>query len=247
LEENITKKLLEFCKKNTFFKISKPKKSKNKEKNFLFFTKCNISFCGLQTFRSVIVIGKRFKTGKSEFLDRAFCTMLSMKHLLASFVMTTAIFGAEPTLALLQGVSDDQRLYLSVGGKPMSCKPYGVILLEKLAISEGVDPSCRNVVSRLFKQQPTLKHFWRSHLKLFQQYRVEMRSGECTLYANSTQSYAELLIKAGVAMRKPLLNDELWIFRWKKAQRIARNQKHGIWRYDDWVTCTESIYSEEEE
>lgn len=171
-----------------------------------------------------------------------------MKHrwLLILFTGTLSLHAAEPILGMLESIESNRYLTFSIGNQPYRCQPYGVLTLEELLAGSTLDSRCKEVVSNLYRKNPHLKGYGAKNLKRFQRYHIEPKQERCTVYAQGTRSYAEKLLRSGLAMRKPLLYDELWLFRWKRAQKRARNGELGLWKDKIWIDCVSGLYAEEE-
>ena len=160
-------------------------------------------------------------------------------------ILVSALHAAEPTLGILKSVDTNRYLTFSLGNRHYQCQPYGILTLEELLMESTLDSRCKEVVTRLYRQKPYLKRYGETLLKRFQRYHIEPKQNYCIVYADSTRSYAEKLLREGLAMRRPLLQDELWSFRWKRAQRRARNENLGLWKDKIWIDCISGLYAKE--
>lgn len=170
---------------------------------------------------------------------------MKLRQILLGLMMVTVAYAEQPLLGVLEKIESNRYLTFSLNQKNYQCQPYGILTLDELLQESSLESRCKEVVTRLYRQDPRIRHFGQLSLKRFQQYHVEPKGARCTVYASGSRSYAQMLLREGLGMRKPLLFDELWLFRWKQAQKRARNEKLGLWKNKIWIECITGLYAGE--
>lgn len=161
-----------------------------------------------------------------------------------SFLFSSS-YSKEPTLAILRYVYTNEFQRFSIGMYEFTCRPYGVITLEELYAQKELSPKCKKSVVDYYIENPMDKYFSENLLKHRQTYHIEPIERRCVLFANGKSTLSELLVKEGLAIVKPKLNDEDLFNRLEKTQKYAENKKTGLFKYKDLLECIKDIYKEE--
>ncbi len=122
------------------------------------------------------------------------------------------------------------------------CYPYGIFTFDKLLNTKGLVKECKNSVNIFYRKNPQAKPFSRVHFKNYQFYHLDKVKGNCIIYSSGTKSYSEVLLEEGYAIYDFLLADELWKYKFIRAQKRAQVLKKGIWK--GWKLSTSIVYEE---
>jgi endonuclease YncB( thermonuclease family) len=71
---------------------------------------------------------------------------------------------------------------------------------------------------------------------------MEFKKGQCIIYTKGRNTYAEMLLHKGLAIRKPNLQDKLWKNLFYTAQKEARYNQLGLWKDEIVKNCLGEIY-----
>lgn len=135
---------------------------------------------------------------------------------------------AEITVGLLTSIENNSKQNLLYQNIPIVCEPFGIITLEKMVLSGASPQECRSAVETFYIAHPHDKQFAREHLILQQSYHYETISEGCVLYANGTETYSEMLLRAGLALIDPKFNQKEWNVKLKRAEQGAQKEKAGL-------------------
>jgi len=151
-------------------------------------------------------------------------------------------FAKEPTLCILRSVHTNEYQRFSKGMYEFVCRPYGVITVDELYIKAKVGSDCKKSIEEFYKESPLLKYFTTNLLKLKQQYHVKFRDKRCIVYANGREVLSEVLIKKGLAVKKPMLKDEEFEHSFSNAQIYAKSLKRGLFKNKITRKCISELY-----
>ena len=171
---------------------------------------------------------------------------VAMKSLVSIIFLPLCLYAGGPLLGVLKNVEDNRFTEFGIKEYSYRCQPYGVLTLEELVEKSGPQSRCRESVEKFYAVEPLSRHFAQRLLKREQLYHIEPKEKGCVLYAKGMRSYSELLLAEGLAVRKPLFNDEEWLYRFKQAQKKAKYEKKGLWNERIWIDCVASLYAVEE-
>jgi len=142
-------------------------------------------------------------------------------------IYMTPLYG-EITVGLLTSIENNAKVNLLYKNIPISCEPFGVITLEKMALN-GVNPQeCRSAIESYYRAHPHDKSFAREHLHIQQSYHYETIKGGCVLYANGIETYSEMLLRNGLALIDPAFDNSEWNGKLKRSHQGAQIQKNGL-------------------
>lgn len=148
-------------------------------------------------------------------------------RLLGLLICMTPLYG-EITIGLLTSIENNSKVNLLYKNIPISCEPFGVIPLEKMALN-GVNPQeCRSAIESYYRAHPRDKSFAREYLHIQQSYHYETIKGGCVLYANGVENYSEMLLRMGLAVIDPAFDNGEWNGKLKRSFQGAQIQKNGL-------------------
>ncbi len=150
----------------------------------------------------------------------------------------------EPVMAILDGVVANGIQKFTFAQYSFYCKPYGVLTLEMLYENDSFNSGCQESLQSFYKKNPLSEHFSGDILKVKQMYHVDFRDNRCILYARGEKTLAELLLKEGLAVTKPLFNDDEFVYVYNKVQLGAKITKKGIWADTTVIKCINALYKE---
>lgn len=146
---------------------------------------------------------------------------------LASLGLVTSLYG-EMSVGLLIEIRDNAKQTLLSQNHRIGCEPFGIIPLEKM-VQNGFNPQeCQKEIALFHKSHPHLKSYAKEQLSLQMTYHYETIPQGCILYANGPESYSEMLLKEGLAIRDRQFNNNEWNGRLKKAEEGAVRAKKGL-------------------
>lgn len=167
--------------------------------------------------------------------------------LFSSLLLTISLDAREPILAILTSANSNETQSFNISNFNLTCKPYGILTIERLyAISDEKSDEgliCREKIKSIYIKNPNLQYFAQLLLKRQQRYHiVPKKEGECVLYAKGQMTLSELLLAEGLALVKPLFNDEEFKDDFNAAQRKARLNKKGLWAEEIYEMCAAKLY-----
>jgi len=159
------------------------------------------------------------------------------------FLFTFVLNANEPILAKMVNVDSNEVQKLSIGNYTFYCRPYGVLSLAKLHSTPSLNQECKKKIQTYYKKNPHDRYYAQSLFKRGQWYHVEFKQKSCVIYAKGQYTYSELLLKKGLAARKPNFTDPEFKASFYKAQKIGRSEKKGIWKDAIVENCVSEIYN----
>jgi hypothetical protein len=148
-------------------------------------------------------------------------------RLLSVLIGMTPVYG-EITVGLLREIESNAKQSLLHRNILIPCEPFGVVTLEKMILNSASPQECRSEIEHFYKAHPHDKQFAREHLYLQHSYHYEMIKEGCILYGNGAESYSEMLLRQGLAVVDPALNNKEWNGRLHRAQKGAESLKSGL-------------------
>lgn len=146
---------------------------------------------------------------------------------LCSLGFVSSLYG-EIRVGLLIQIRDNAKQTLLTQNQSVGCEPFGIIPLEKM-VQNGFNPQeCQKEIALFHQSNPHLKAYAKEQLSLQMTYHYEMIPQGCILYANGPESYSEMLLKEGLAIRDRQFSDNEWNGRLKKAEDGAVRAKKGL-------------------
>jgi hypothetical protein len=158
------------------------------------------------------------------------------------FLFTHFLFANEPTLAKMVWVDSNELQKLSIANTSFFCSPYGIVSLDKLYKRSELNSECKAKIKLYYQYHPQDLYFANTLFKRGQRYHLEFKQDSCVIYAQGQYSLSELLLKAGLAVRKPNFNDREFKASFYKAQEIAIKNRNGLWKDDLVRNCLSEIY-----
>jgi hypothetical protein len=155
--------------------------------------------------------------------------------------LATGLCAKEHLLAILNTAVSNEIQKFGIGNYTFECRAYGVVVLETLYNSSKVGSRCQKSIDKFYIKNPKLKYYVDSILKYKQKYHIEIKNRECIIYANSQITLSELLLKEGLALKKPKFKDEEFYFYFSLAQRKAKIEKKGLWNEKILTNCIEEL------
>ena len=165
-----------------------------------------------------------------------------MKRIFALLLLYAAPSFSAPLPAVrLDGIVDNRTLHMRYEKATFICRPYGIRTFEELLLDTQTVGECRRVIERFKKEHPIEAEFAAYHLEVMQFYPLETKNETCLLYTNGRVSYSEALLKEGLAVISKRLDDDVWRFRFERAETGARKAKLGLWSDPEWKVCAEAL------
>jgi len=158
-------------------------------------------------------------------------------------ILSFTLDAKEPLLGILTSVSSNDIQSFNISKYNLKCKTYGVLTLERLYDISKDNTVCREKIESIYAKYPDLKYFAQRLLKVQQRYHmVPKKIGECVLYAKGQITLSELLLAKGLAIVRPLFDDEEFRDDFNVAQRKARTEKRGLWKEEIFDICAAKLY-----
>lgn len=163
--------------------------------------------------------------------------------LITLILLTLALDAKEPLLGILTSTTSNEIQSFNISKYDLKCTPYAVLTLERLyEISEN-NLVCREKIRSIYAKDPELRYFAQRLLKVQQRYHIVPKErGECVLYAKGQMTLSELLLAKGLALVRPLFEDEEFRDDFNAAQRRARAEKRGLWQEEIFDICAAKLY-----
>ena len=151
------------------------------------------------------------------------------------FLMCISIFvpsysSQKPTLAKLNNVYSNNMQEFGISQYKFICRAYGVISVDELYLQAKEGSVCKNAIDHFYAQNPLLKYYSASLLKINQYYQVSFKNNRCIIYAKGMNTLSELLLKNGLALKKTNFQDEEFEASFFKAQREAQENNKGMYK-----------------
>ncbi|EQB40571.1 hypothetical protein M947_01850 [Sulfurimonas hongkongensis] len=163
--------------------------------------------------------------------------------LLLLLLLNLNLDAKEPLLGILTSVNSNEVQSFNISKFNLTCRPYGVLTLERLYAISDDGSVCKEKIESIYAKYPDLKYFAQRLLKRQQRYHfVPKEKGECVLYAKGQMTLSELLLAKGLALVKPLFDDEEFRDDFNVAQRKASLEKRGLWEKDIFEICAAKLY-----
>jgi len=156
-------------------------------------------------------------------------------------VFIPVLYSNEPLLAFFDNSSSNDTQTYSVDGYNFSCSAYGVVTLERLYENATENSVCRDEIDTFYKKHPKSRYYIQSLLKYKQLYHLEIKGSKCVVYLGSQNSISELLLSKGLAILKPLFNDEEFKGGFSMAQKRAKIEKRGLWSKNIYKDCIKEL------
>jgi hypothetical protein len=158
------------------------------------------------------------------------------------FLLTFSLNANEPTLAKLVNVDSNEIQSFTLNNYSFYCKAYGILTLTQLFEMNTMKSQCRKIIQNYYLQHPNDFYFTENLFKRGQRYHIEFKKDACVIYAQGEYTLSELLLKKGLAIRKPNFQDKEFKASFYKAQKIAKDNKKGIWKDPVLRDCLVDIY-----
>jgi len=156
--------------------------------------------------------------------------------------ITSCLGAKEPLIAMLDNIVSNEIQKFGIGNYTFECKTYGVLTLETLYNSSTAGSICQKSIDKFYEKNPKLKYYADGILEYKQQYHIEIKNRECIVYAKGQVTLSELLLKEGLALKKPMFRDEEFDNYFTLAQRKAKIEKKGLWSENISTSCVEELY-----
>lgn len=148
----------------------------------------------------------------------------------------------EPTLAKLESIYSNAQQEFSIGNYHFSCRPYGVVTIDELYARKDVTKTCKMKIKDFYVKNKEDLYYAQKIFDIGQLYHLEFKQGKCIVYAKGRNTYAELLLSEGLAVRTPHLKDRLFKGMFYKLQKEARYKQKGLWKDEIVKNCLGEIY-----
>ena len=166
---------------------------------------------------------------------------LKITIILICFFILSGLSANEPFLARLENATSNETQKYGIGSYTFTCKPYGVIAIEKLYNTSPKNSECRKSIERFYRKNPNLQYFAERILKYKQLYHIEIKEKTCLVYVRGEISLSELLLKNGLAINKVDFRDENFRNYFLNAQKAARLEKKGLWKEKVFENCIKNL------
>jgi len=169
--------------------------------------------------------------------------MLNKINIYIFYILLSLCLDAkEPTLAILNNTISNAVQEFGIGSYSFECKPYGILTLDSIYNSSKPESKCQENINTLYRKNPKLKDFTHRLLKHKQRYHLEIKETECILYAKGQVTLSELLLLEGLAMTKPIFEDEEFSNYFILAEEKAKMQNKGLWGEKIFNSCIKNMY-----
>ncbi|MCK9492237.1 MAG: thermonuclease family protein [Sulfurimonas sp.] len=165
------------------------------------------------------------------------------KIFITLILLSLSLNAKEPLLGILTSVNSNEIQSFNISKCDLTCRPYGVLTLERLYEISEDNSVCREKIRSIYAKDPNLKHFAQRLLEVQQRYHIRPKEkGECVLYAKGQLTLSELLLAKGLALVKPLFDDKEFRDDFSVAERRARLDKRGLWMEEIFEICAAKLY-----
>jgi len=158
------------------------------------------------------------------------------------FFLFSILYAQEPTLAKLESIYSNEQQEFSIGNYHFFCRPYGVVTIDELYARKNVARTCKMKIKDFYVKNKEDLYYAQKIFDIGQLYHIEFRKGKCIVYAKGRNTYAELLLSEGLAVRVPHLKDRLFKGIFYKLQKEARYKQKGLWKEEIVKNCLGEIY-----
>lgn len=179
---------------------------------------------------------------KKEFKNTAMSKKETKIILFSLFHLAATVLHADISVALLDRIESNEKMRMLYRNIPFSCEPFGIIGLEKMASQAPQPEACKQEIERYWRAHPSHRKHALIHLHPRQSYHFQLIQGGCVLYANGPESYSEMLLREGLAVRDPAFRNPEWDAKLQRAQTAAEKLKKGLYE-----TSIKSLCIKEEE
>jgi hypothetical protein len=157
------------------------------------------------------------------------------------FCVVFVLSAEEPLLVFYEnGISNGVQVY-SIDGYNLNCSSYGIVTLEMLYKRATDGSVCKKEIVDFYDKNPKSKFYTKSLLKYKQLYHIEIKGMECLVYLSNQQSISETLLSKGLAILKPLFDDEEFKDTFVSAQKRAKLEKRGLWSENIFKNCIKEL------
>lgn len=144
-----------------------------------------------------------------------------------SAIVIQSLYG-ESSIGILSSVDSNDRQKLLYQNRPIVCEPFGVLTLERMVRESFTPDECRKEVEGYYTSHPHERRYAHEHLYPKHAYRFEQTQEGCILYANGAESYSEMLLREGLAIVNPRLDNREWRGRLERIESGALQHKRGL-------------------
>lgn len=131
-------------------------------------------------------------------------------------------------IGLLVSIDSNSQLNLLHRNTSVQCKPFGVITLDQMSINSVTPKECQEKVENFYRSYPHERDFAKENLHFQQSYHFELLNKDCIMYANATESYSEMLLRYGLAIRNPRFDNAEWNGKLKRAEESSMRKNSGL-------------------
>ncbi|MEW5832216.1 MAG: hypothetical protein AB1763_05205 [Campylobacterota bacterium] len=145
------------------------------------------------------------------------------------FHLAVTVLHADISVALLERVESNEKMRMLYRNIPFPCEPFGIIGLEKMVSQAPQPQACKQEIESFWRSHPSQRKYALLHLHPRQSYHFQLIPGGCVLYANGPESYSEMLLREGLAVRDPAFRNPEWDAKLQRAQTAAEKLKKGLY------------------
>jgi hypothetical protein len=165
------------------------------------------------------------------------------RKIIFSFFFLQILCAKEPSLVFFENAVSNAIQIYSKDGYRFECKAYGIISLEEFYQNAKENSVCRKEIVDFYEKSPKLRDFISSSLHYKQLYHIDMKSEGCISYVDAQRSVSEILLSEGLAIVKPLFQDEELKTTFERSQRKAKIEKRGLWSENIFKDCIKELYN----
>lgn len=147
------------------------------------------------------------------------------------------LYANEQKIFLLDSIISNFDMKFKTSRYSFYCKPYAVLGIDDIPIQ---DKECYKSVIDYYKVYPNDFYKTYKFLKVEQMYHIDFREQQCIIYVKGQKTLSEILLENGLAVLKPHFMDREFEARFKKAERLAKENKRGIYSQD--IKLKQCIY-----
>lgn len=166
-----------------------------------------------------------------------------LKSIFFFFLFLSSAFAQKMVIAQLEEIYSNAFLRFSTSKYSFLCHSYGIVSLEELYANAQKDSQCKKNIEQFYGKYKEERYFSLRHLKQFQFYHIELKGdGKCIVYAKGEISLSQMLLREGLALKKPYFKDKEFKYSFTNAQKNAKFDKKGLWKEHIREKCISEYY-----
>ena len=160
------------------------------------------------------------------------------------FFLHSCVLAKEPYLMELITIYDNGNYLFQHKKSTYLCSPYGVITLDKIYQQKSLNATCKKAIGEFIVSNAKLANYVYYRLKVREFYHIEFKNSQCLIFSKGQKSFSKELLLVGMAIIDPKLKDEIYSYKFRKAQQSALDAKRGLWKNYKVKTCVSELLKE---